>query len=90
MTEMFVFIEANGDLKFIYCDEVSIAFEESPQSSPRASFVEPTSDGQWTADMSPVNGPVLGPFKLRGDALKAETEWLLNEMMTRRVDVNAA
>jgi len=31
----------------------------------------------WWADMSPVDGPVLGPFTTRDDALKAETEWLL-------------
>jgi len=30
----------------------------------------------WTADMAPVGGPLLGPFKLRADALAAEREWL--------------
>jgi len=38
----------------------------------RASHVEPTVDGQWTADLSEVSGPVLGPFGLRSDALAAE------------------
>ena len=42
----------------------------------RASHVEPTADGQWTADLSPVSGPVLGPFPCRTQALKAETAWL--------------
>ena len=42
----------------------------------RASHVEPTDDGQWMADLSPVNGPTLGPFERRGDALAAEVEWL--------------
>ena len=28
------------------------------------------------ADMLPVNGPVLGPFKTRQEALDAETTWL--------------
>jgi hypothetical protein len=89
MTEMFVFIEANGDLKFIYCDDVTVAFDES-KSVTRASHVEPTADGKWTADMSPVDGPVLGPFELRSEALAAEVAWLTNEMMSRRVDAHAA
>jgi hypothetical protein len=38
----------------------------------RASPVEPDSDGNWWADMGPVGGPVLGPFRTRGEALAAE------------------
>ena len=44
----------------------------------RASRVEPTQDGQWTADMGPVGGPMLGPFQRRCDALDAEMQWLEN------------
>lgn len=42
----------------------------------RGSHVEPTTDGQWTADLSPVNGPLLGPFAQRSQALDAERVWL--------------
>jgi hypothetical protein len=42
----------------------------------RASHVEPTDEGQWTADLSAVSGPVLGPFGLRSDALAAEVGWI--------------
>ena len=42
----------------------------------RASHVEPTPDGRWTADMRPLLGPVLGPFGRRSEAIKAETDWL--------------
>ena len=42
----------------------------------RGSHVEPTADGRWTADLSPVNGPVLGPFCQRSEALRAEQQWL--------------
>ena len=42
----------------------------------RGSHVEPTADGQWTADMKPVNGPILGPFAHRSEALDAEVRWL--------------
>jgi hypothetical protein len=42
----------------------------------RASHVEPNTDGSWSADLSPVGGPVLGPFALRSQALQAEIDWL--------------
>jgi len=42
----------------------------------RASQVEPTPDGQWTADLRPVDGPVLGPFLTRSQAIQAEVAWL--------------
>jgi hypothetical protein len=42
----------------------------------RASHVEPDDDGQWWADLSPVNGPHLGPFAKRSEALTAESSWL--------------
>ena len=42
----------------------------------RGSHVEPLSDSDWTADLSPVNGPVLGPFDTRSKALDAELQWL--------------
>jgi hypothetical protein len=43
----------------------------------RGSNVEPTDDGRWTADLSPVGGPQLGPFSTRSQALAAERQWLL-------------
>lgn len=42
----------------------------------RGSHVEPNDDGQWVADLSPVAGPLLGPFVRRSDALVAERAWL--------------
>ena len=42
----------------------------------RASHVEPDGTGAWYADLLPVQGPTLGPFKTRSEALEAETDWL--------------
>ena len=42
----------------------------------RGSHVEPDEQGRWLADLSPVSGPVLGPFNLRSEALDAERRWL--------------
>ena len=45
----------------------------------RASHVEPSGMG-WTADMSPVSGPKLGPYPQREEALAAERVWLQENM----------
>lgn len=42
----------------------------------RASHVEPDRNGHWLADLSPVSGPLLGPFQFRSHALAAEQCWL--------------
>jgi hypothetical protein len=42
----------------------------------RGSHVEPDQTGDWFADLAPVAGPRLGPFKLRSEALAAEVAWL--------------
>jgi hypothetical protein len=43
----------------------------------RVSHVEPDAEGLWWADTGPVDGPVLGPFKNRTEALRAERGWLV-------------
>ena len=42
----------------------------------RASHVEPDAVGRWWADLSPSDGPRLGPFSHRSEALRAERAWL--------------
>lgn len=43
----------------------------------RASYVEPDAEGRWWADLASVQGPRMGPFRRRTEALAAEEEWLL-------------
>jgi hypothetical protein len=54
--------------------------EEGDAKVTRASHVEPNPAGGWGADMAPVNGPMLGPFKLRSEALSAEVAYLENTL----------
>lgn len=67
-------------MSFIYSDEMKSLLEEGQATVTRASHVEPHPDGGWTADMGPVNGPILGPFNFRQTALNEEVDWLNNEM----------
>ena len=49
----------------------------------RASHVEPAFAGCWFADLKPVDGPVLGPFNHRSEALDAERDWLETHWLAR-------
>jgi len=67
----------NGQISFIYEDVMRPFLAIGTPVVRRASHVEPTPDGlQWTADMSPSGGPILGPVNTRAKALAAEVKWL--------------
>ena len=69
-------INTDGTLAFVYNDKLRALLDEGDATIQRASHVEPTVEGKWTADLTPVSGPVLGPFTTRGEALKKEVDWL--------------
>ena len=71
-------ISPTGEVRFIWTDALQPLLALGKAAIRRASHVEPGADGQWTADLSPVSGPTLGPFTLRQDALDAEVNWLHN------------
>lgn len=68
-------INQNGVVQWVYDERFDLASLGS-SCLRRASFVEPQTDGSWWADLSPVNGPSLGPFDCRSAALGAERAWL--------------
>lgn len=72
---MELYISTGGTCHSVYDESVDLHVLGKPIIR-RASHVEPTPNGQWTADMRPVHGPVLGPFPVRSQALHAETAWL--------------
>lgn len=71
-----IFVRPDGSVEFLYEDGLQPLLDLGPATITRASHVEPTPDGRWTADLSPRGGPVLGPFMLRQEALDAERAWL--------------
>ena len=74
--ELELVVDAGGDVQCIYGEELDLR-EIGRLQITRASHVEPDSDGNWWADMGPVGGPVLGPFRSRSEALQAERGWLV-------------
>ncbi len=68
-------IDPAGGVRCVY-DEALPLSEFGRLTIARGSHVEPTETGHWTADLSPVGGPLLGPFESRSTALAAERDWL--------------
>jgi hypothetical protein len=64
-----------GEIRCLYDEAIDLGAIGRPVIA-RASHVEPDADGQWWADLSPVDGPQLGPYLRRTDALGAEHDWL--------------
>ncbi|MEK6833174.1 MAG: hypothetical protein AABY32_03935 [Nanoarchaeota archaeon] len=66
----------NGQIRFIYDDDLINLMNIGDATISRASFVEPKGN-KWLVDLSPVNGPKLGPYKKRATALEKERKWLV-------------
>ncbi len=78
---MELLIQTGGRVRCIYGESLDI-HQLGRVSIQRGSHVEPTAECQWTADLAPVNGPKLGPFLTRTQALAAEERWLLEHWLT--------
>jgi hypothetical protein len=72
---MELLIDISGVCRCIYSEEITLT-QLGTVDIRRASHVEPRNDNSWYADLSPVGGPMLGPFDRRSDALDAERRWL--------------
>jgi hypothetical protein len=68
-------VDPDGRLRCVYAEDIDLACLGT-LTIRRASSVEPDEQGRWWADLAPVQGPRLGPFRLRTQALAAEQEWL--------------
>jgi len=64
-----------GIVRCIYTEGIDLAALGAMEIR-RASTVEPDAAGAWWADLAPVDGPKLGPFRRRSLAVAAEVEWL--------------
>jgi hypothetical protein len=76
-SEMELVVGCDGGVWCIY-DEALDLREIGKLQITRASHVEPDAEGYWFADTGPVDGPLLGPYGSRTEALGAEREWLTN------------
>lgn len=73
-------IDADGTIEGLYAEAIDLA-ALGTLTIRRASYVEPTPDGQWQVDLAPIGGPVLMGFPGRRQALRAEEAWLLEHWL---------
>lgn len=78
---MDLFISPNGSVTAIYSEAINFQTLGSPTIT-RASHVEPDAKGQWFAQI--IDGPQLGPFVKRSEALAAEVDWLTRHRLTNQ------
>jgi hypothetical protein len=72
---MTLIVDGAGQVSCVYSELLDLA-SLGVVTIRRASHVEPDGDGRWWANLQPVNGPALGPYDRRSDALAAEASWL--------------
>ena len=72
---MQIIIEPTGMARCVYDESIQLS-SIGKLKIRRGSHVEPIESGKWIADLSPVGGPKLGPFRFRSKALAAERRWL--------------
>ena len=79
---MILVVDPKGGVRSLYDEAVELS-SLGVLSIRRASHVEPDDQGQWWADLLPMQGPKLGPFMARSAALTAEAEWLEEFLITQ-------
>jgi len=77
---MDLIVSPDGTIRAVYAEAIDLGVLGHLVIS-RASHVEPDDGGRWLADLTPVAGPVLGPFDLRSEALEAERAWLVTNWL---------
>jgi hypothetical protein len=86
-SEMELVVGVDGVARCIY-DEALDLREFGKLQITRASRVEPDAEGYWWADMAPVDGPVLGPYRSRSEALGAERGSLSERQASSRITLD--
>ena len=85
---MKIVIKQDGTLHCVYDEAIELCSLGNVTIT-RGSHVEPDAQGFWFADLSPVSGPTLGPFKKRNEALQAERQWLEENWLSGQATANS-
>ncbi len=72
---MQVVVQPTGTIHCLYDESIDLS-TLGQLTVRRASHVEPDRNGQWFVDLNPMDGPILGPFPRRSDALTVESHWI--------------
>jgi len=73
-------VSTTGEVTTLYTELLDLAALGALNIA-RASQVEPDEQGWWFAHI--IDGPTLGPFARRSEALAAEVKWLTENRLAR-------
>ena len=77
MTPITVDIKPSGQVRYLHDDLVAGVIDPGPVTARRASHIEISEDGKtWYVDLAPVDGPTVGGFASRQQAVEYEEAWL--------------
>ena len=69
-------IDPHGTTRLVYTEALPLEQLGALSISRHVSHVEPDERGHWWADLSPVAGPRLGPYRRRSQCVAAEVAWV--------------
>jgi hypothetical protein len=72
VSEQTLIVTPDGQIKFVWDDDLADLREHGQVSIRRAADVEPTADGMWMADCRRIGAGVYGPYGNRQAALNDE------------------
>ena len=84
---MTLVIDVRGGVHTLYSEVLDLALL-GVVSIRRASYVEPDDSGKWWAHLSPMDGPLLGPYWRRSEALDAERDWLETNQLHKEISLD--
>ena len=79
---MDLIVDPNGDVTTLYTELLDLS-ALGAMNIARASHVEPDESGRWFAQI--IDGPTLGPFNRRSEALAAEVAWLTEHRLLNQL-----
>lgn len=81
MKQIVLNIDSEGVMQFVYDDELKDLIIAGEAEIHRASHIEPTSRGEWIADLAPSGGPRIGPLPTREEAVAIEVARLEDKLI---------
>lgn len=73
---MILSISQDGTTTAVYTEAIDLERLGRVSITKHVSHVEPDDFGHWWADLSPINGPKLGPFHRRSECVAAEVAYI--------------